>query len=116
MTNSQRLSAVRNRLDRWIAASSGSELNESIVREAMLIRDEFYVGRRFYTDSHRAVWFIEEDELKIFNSENELLCVLSSAEIDQVAPEIDDSVPDVIKMPQPLQSRDDSDEEIRRAA
>jgi len=81
-----------------------------------LMRDEFYVGRRFYTDSHRAVWFIEEDELKIFNSENELLCVLSSAEIDQVTPEIDNSVPDVIKMPQPIQSRDDSEEQIRRAA
>ena len=133
MTNSQRLETVRNRLTRWIAESGdsnadGSDLNGSdpsgagvddkIVRETMLIREEFYVGRRFYAGSHSAVWFIEEDELKIFGPENELLCVLSSAQIDEPADESasDESVPDVIKMPQPIQNHDDWDDQIRRAA
>lgn len=123
MTNSQRLATVRNRLIRWIAetansSSTGSGVGEKIVRETMLIRDEFYVGRRFYADSHSAVWFIEEDELKIFGPENQLLCVLSSDQIDESALETasDESVPNVIKMPQPIQNHDDRDDEIRRAA
>ncbi len=105
----------------------------------MLIRNEFYVGRRFYTDSHLAVWFIEEDELKIFNADHQLLCVMSSAEIDAVVPEIEcamaesaaveldaaegdqtDAHPDVIKMPVRIEfdqeSRDDSGDGFIRAA
>ena len=51
MTNSQRLATVRNRLTRWIAESgdsnaddsglSGSGVGDKIVRETMLIREEF---------------------------------------------------------------------------
>ena len=128
MTNSQRLATVRNRLTRWIAESgdsnadgsglSGSGVGDKIVRETMLIREEFYVGRRFYAGSHSAVWFIEEDELKIFGPENELLSVLSSAQIDEPADESvsDEAIPDVIKMPEPIQNFDDLDDQIRRAA
>jgi hypothetical protein len=126
MTNSQRLATIRNRLLSWIAESDDRRRQEPIIRETVLIRNEFYVGRRFYTDSHHAVWFIEEDELKIFGSDNQLLCVLSSAEIDSVEtespnmesaePDQDESEPNVIKIPQPIGHQNDSDSEIRRAA
>lgn len=118
MTNSQRLATVRNRLLSWIAASDDEGTRENIVRETMLIRNEFFVGRRFYTDTHRGVWFIEEDELKIYGSDNQLLCVLTSAEIDAMADQPDHGAagPDVIKMPNTMERNDDSDGEVRRAA
>lgn len=135
MTNSQRLATVRARLLRWLAAehighaeqSVGTGQHESagpnsqpaaILSESILIRNEFYCGRQFHTESHRAVWFIEEDELKIYRTRGELVCVLSSEEIDAVA---DDAVrpadsPDVLKLPAPIDRNDESDDEIRRAA
>ncbi len=109
--NSQRLANVRNRMLRWIADHSENGCVEKIVRETLLIRDEFYVGRRFYTESHRAVWFIEEDQLKIYDAADRLLCVLACGELDPILDE-----PGVIKMPQPTANQHSSDAQIRRAA
>jgi len=116
MTNSQRLASVRTRLLCWISESTESVASEKIVGESILICNEFYVGRRFRTESHRAVWFIEEDELKIYDADNQLLCVMSSEEIDRV-----DDHPAVIKMPQLVENQVDenlgnTEREIRRAA
>jgi hypothetical protein len=92
MTNSQRLAKVRSRLLQWIAnEASGSAPDESvsnqspeptILRESILIRDDFFCGRRFYTADHHAVWFIEQDELKIYGNDGDLLCVLAGGEIE----------------------------------
>ncbi len=86
MTNSQRLATVRARLIQWLADRANrlnhpSAPTSPIVRESILIRDEFYCGRRFHTADHQAVWFIEEDELKIYRSSGQLECVLSGEEI-----------------------------------
>jgi len=111
MTNSQRLASVRARLRRWISESTDGGESDKIVRETILIGNEFYVGRRFQTQSHRAVWFIEEDELKIYDGANQLLCVLSSEEIDQI-----DDNPAVIQLPQLRKKQGDIEGEVRRAA
>ena len=116
MTNSQRLETVRNRFKDWIAQTNHSDSSEPILREAILIRDEFYVGRRFYTESYRAIWFIEQDELKIFGPDGQLACVLSQDEIDQPAPSLDRAAPNVIKMHPSSRHNDQGESEVRRAA
>ncbi|TWU35681.1 hypothetical protein Q31b_51160 [Novipirellula aureliae] len=85
MTNSQRLAVVRNHLSRWIAGVSGRSLQENgdsgIVSESMLIRDGFFCGRCFQANGFRAVWFMEEDELKIYADDGKLQRVFSGTEI-----------------------------------
>lgn len=116
MTNSQRLATVRARFLAWLAHEStadadGRPANAAIVRETILIRQEFYCGRRFHTTTHYAVWFIEEDELKIFRKDGQLACVLSSDQINQM---VSDDQPQLIRLPQrPSASAGD---EARRAA
>jgi hypothetical protein len=66
------------------AAKSG------ILRESILIRDEFFVGRRFFANAHHAVWFIEEDQLKIYQSDTrEVVCVFTGEEIVLTSSEIE---------------------------
>lgn len=124
MTNSQRLATVRDRLIRWIAdhssqadADGSPETHmSSILSESILIRDGFYCGRRFNLGSHRAVWFFEEDALKIYAAGGELACVLEREEISDPTPQ--GAAANIIRMPvfdqQP--DRDHGDTEIRRAA
>ena len=112
MTNSQRLAAVRERLTQWLCEQrdpSEDEAEFSILRESILIRNEFYCGRRFHTANHDAVWFIEEDELKIYHSNGQLACVFKGDEIDVGAD--DGGSADVIPMPTPP-----SEAPIRKAA
>ena len=42
---------------------------EDPIEEAILIRDGFYCGRRFQCGELKAVWFVEEDQLKIYDQE-----------------------------------------------
>jgi hypothetical protein len=126
MTNSQRLATIRARFLRWLAdqgvADPGPEDSlHGILRESILIRDEIYCGRRFHTASHQAVWFIEEDVLKIYQKTGELACVFTGDQINLAA--VDDrtereteETPDVIKLPAPVDRDDLSDDQIRRAA
>jgi hypothetical protein len=48
----------------------------SELRETILIRDGGYCGRRFETDEACAIWFLEEDQLKVYHSDGTLACVL----------------------------------------
>lgn len=87
MTNSQRLATVRTRFLNWLQ-DAGEHPEEQgtegslICRESMLIRDEFFCGRKFHARHHTAVWFIEEDVLKIYRADDSLELVLRGAEID----------------------------------
>ena len=45
----------------------------AIIREGMVIRDDFFLGRRFVTEGYDAIWFIEEDELKVFDSQGSVI-------------------------------------------
>lgn len=58
---------------RQILLAHGVE-TESL-EESILIRDGYYCGRRFTAKGLQAVWFVEENELKVFNADGSLLLV-----------------------------------------
>ncbi len=135
MTNSQRLAKVRQRLIGWLATNGEADTRadgpsdqdtaaaDPIERESILIRDEFFCGRRFYTASHQAVWFIEEDELKIYQNDGELVCTLQGSQIDDLSTaDQPDSGPDILRLPAADDSSAaadadrDSEPPVRRAA
>lgn len=89
MTNFQRLATVRTRFLKWLQDADQSSENlgadgSLIHRESMLIRDEFFCGRKFHAQHYTAVWFIEEDVLKIYQAEGTLELVLRGSEIDDL--------------------------------
>jgi len=86
MTNSQRLSSVRNALRMWIAEHHSDRSDDTApASEAMLIRDGFFCGRRFRFQNYQAVWFLEEDELKIRDLDGNAVVLLVTDEIDRLA-------------------------------
>lgn len=46
---------------------------EDCLLETVLIRNGYYCGRRFYCDGFHAVWFVEEQQIKYFNEEGQLV-------------------------------------------
>lgn len=135
MTNSQRLAKVRARLLRWIADQHPVDhepdqrddvatqddvaisADSSILRETILIRGEFFCGRRFYTANHYAVWFVEEDQLKIYQNSGELLCMLTGSQIEEEhGTEPASELPSILKLPRVDAHAPDSRESERRAA
>lgn len=86
MTNSQRLSAVRTALRKWIADRHGDQDDcGKPLSEAMLIRDGYFCGRRFRFQLYHAVWFLEEDEVKILGSDGTVVGRLDADAIDTLA-------------------------------
>ena len=101
MTNSQRQSMARRCFLHWIGEQGGSESalapqndlrketdvsnQDLILREGMVIREDYFLGRRFVTESFNAIWFIEEDQLKIFDDSGKVLQVMQREEINQYA-------------------------------
>jgi hypothetical protein len=122
MTNSQRLASVRRCIDRWLEQQ---EIEGDVeIRDAVLIRDGFYVGRRFQMGTFQAVWFMEEDELKIQDMNGNLLAKLDSNGISDASQKPEHSRPEVdeeamtIPMTRPQVATDQvaTDQEVRRAA
>lgn len=94
MTNSQRLATVRRCLANWIGRHTAAEAPEhasrratrpTVFQESILIRDGYYCGRRFDAGLCEAVWFLEEDEVKISDPLGQVLGVLRGGEIDALA-------------------------------
>jgi hypothetical protein len=86
MTNSQRLSTVRAALRKWITDRHPAQDDSGKpTSEAMLIRDGYFCGRRFRFQLYHAVWFIEEDEVKIVSTADAVICRLNSRQIDSLA-------------------------------
>ncbi len=48
------------------------------LREAALIRNGQYCGHRFTSRELSAVWFFEEDQVKIYGSDRQLIQVVST--------------------------------------
>ena len=63
--------AIRNRV-RSIFKTCGAASDEEM-SESLLIRDGYFCGRRFEMDGLCAVWFVEEDELKVYDRDGALL-------------------------------------------
>lgn len=70
---------------RQIVAEHGVDPQD--MSESILIRDGYYCGRRFQLDGLQAVWFVEENELKVYNADGSLLLV-TEASAPYVAPAI----------------------------
>ncbi len=51
----------------------------------MLIRKGYFCGRRFRFQLYHAVWFMEEDEVKIHAPQGEVVERLGASEIDALA-------------------------------
>jgi hypothetical protein len=45
-------------------------------RETILIRGGNYCGRRFEGSTGHAIWFVEENQLKFYDADGKLACVL----------------------------------------
>jgi len=58
-----------------LGADVGFQLNEHI-----LVRNDVYCGRRFFADGLQAIWFVEEDQLKIHARDGTVAQVMSSEE------------------------------------
>jgi len=51
------------------------------IRETILIRDGYYCGRRFETDAATAVWFVEENQVKVYRADGTIAQVLDPGSI-----------------------------------
>ncbi len=63
-----------------LGAAEGLQLNEHL-----LVRDELYCGRRFSVDGLQAIWFVEEDQIKIRAADGTVVRVMSIEDAVQVA-------------------------------
>lgn len=87
MEHAEILDAVR----RWIRRSF-ADLGagpDAEIRETILIRDDHYCGRRFHSDGVQAVWFIEEDEIKLYTGDGTVVRVTSVRDAVRELPEGD---------------------------
>jgi hypothetical protein len=48
------------------------------LRESILLHEGHYCGRRFDAPGAHAVWFIEEQQIKVIAADGRLACVLST--------------------------------------
>lgn len=52
----------------------------AVVQESILIENGYYCGRRFRCDGFEAVWFAEENQLKFYSPEGNIVETSSLAE------------------------------------
>jgi hypothetical protein len=66
-----------------LGASKGLQISEHI-----LIRNDLYCGRRFRCGDFEAVWFIEENQIKIRGSDGTVVRVLPGSSLTRTANEL----------------------------
>jgi len=74
MTDQVTLVAIRRQIQQ-ACALRGLDSTE-IPRESVLIRDGHYCGRRFCYEQFEAIWFVEENQLKLHRADGELFATL----------------------------------------
>jgi hypothetical protein len=72
MPHAQMIVAVRQLVAGALTCVGGDDS----IRESILIRDGLYCGRRFETSAGYAIWFVEENQVKIFESAGRVIDVL----------------------------------------
>lgn len=77
-SNSASTDSIRGRV-RTILECFGVP-SDAAMHETILIRGGFYCGRRFLCDGMQVVWFIEENQLKVFGRGGELNEVRAAVE------------------------------------
>jgi hypothetical protein len=84
MQHADVLEAVRRLVRRSFAElGAGPDVQ---ISETILVRHNHYCGRRFRGSGLHAVWFIEEDEIKLYARDGEMVRVTSAREALQDAP------------------------------
>ena len=78
MQHADTLDRIRRTI-RGVFAELGSG-QELAISEHILIRSDQYCGRRFRCGAFAAVWFIEEDEIKVHGSDGTVVRVLAGAD------------------------------------
>ena len=53
------------------------------IRETILIRNGYYCGRRFSTTGSEAVWFLEEDQIKVYSTDGRVVQTLKNVNVPQ---------------------------------
>jgi len=62
-------------------------LSDEAPHESLLIRDGNYCGRRFETNCGHALWFFEEDQIKVFGADGGVLRVMDGVSSYSTAPQ-----------------------------
>jgi hypothetical protein len=81
MQHAEILEAVRRLIRRSFAELGGEP--DAEMSETILIRHDHYCGRRFCASGLQAVWFIEEDEIKLYSPEGDVVRMGSAREAVQ---------------------------------
>ncbi len=66
---------VMSQLERYGAARDAS------LRETLLMRQGAYCGHRFRHDGFEAVWFVEEDQIKLYAPDHSLIATYKPSEL-----------------------------------
>ncbi|TWT66117.1 hypothetical protein [Allorhodopirellula solitaria] len=86
MTPSQQLARVRNCVH---AYCQGQYPDESIdLHDSIFINNGFYCGRKFRCEQFSAIWFAEEDQLKIHDTDGACLVSWNAAEMSEQVQEL----------------------------
>lgn len=78
MQHAEALDAVRNAV-RGHFLEQGADVDFQL-KEHILLRNDVYCGRRFLAEGLQAIWFVEEDQLKLHARDGTVAKVMSSAE------------------------------------
>lgn len=84
MQHAEVLEAIRQ-LTRSAFAQLGAQ-SPIEISEHILIRGETYCGRRFQCGELEAIWFVEEDEIKIYGANGAVVRVMSATDALHCAP------------------------------
>ena len=85
MQHTRLLETVRRTVREAFAELGAKDVDE--ICESVLIRGDYYCGRRFRGDGLQAVWFIEEGQIKVHNRDGDVARVLSVPDIKTAAPQ-----------------------------
>lgn len=83
MQHAEALEAVRRAVRGTfveLGADAGLQMSEHI-----LVRNDAYCGRRFLADGLQAIWFVEEDQVKIHAQDGRVARVMSVEEAVRLA-------------------------------
>lgn len=72
---------IRQHVRQLVAEHGGDSQSE--MAESLLIRGGHFCGRRFELDGMSAVWFVEENELKVYDRQGELLAAVDASSVEQ---------------------------------
>jgi hypothetical protein len=79
MQHTAMLEAIRGFV-RAAFAQAGGQLDQGLT-EHVLVRNDTYCGRRFHCQGLQGIWFIEEDQLKIYGADGRVVEVVTASQI-----------------------------------